>query len=287
MKSGAFVLESPASVEQALAAKVRWGSAACFLAGGQSLMPAMAMRLNQSECLIDLNGLDELRQIRNLGDQLVIGAMARHADVIASVDVARAAPVLVQAGRYLAHAAIRNRGTFGGSVALADPSAEWPAACILLGATIRILGQQGRREVAAQRFFQGLYSTDLGENELVESVVIPIQKVQEKSAVIELARRQGDFATAAVMARAQVQEGKLSALNLVFFAIADTPLTDRVLNSRLEEVFNQGQTQELTDLVKQSLASRELRKDLYTEVATKAHLCAVLARRILAQLATS
>ncbi len=287
MKSAAFAFERPASVAQALSVKARWGGAARFLAGGQSLMPALALRFNQSECLIDLNGLEELRQIRLEGDRLVIGAMARHAQVIASPEVARAAPVLAQAGRYLAHAAIRNRGTFGGSVALADPAAEWPAACILLDATVRILGNTGRREVPARQFFQGMYMTDLGEDELVEAVVITPRPAQEKSCVLELARRHGDFATAAVMASAQVQAGKLKDLRLVFFAVADTPLFDVALNARLQDAFNAGPAAEVAALATKGLAADALRADLYTQAATKAHLCGVLAGRALAQLAAA
>ncbi|MEY4712905.1 MAG: hypothetical protein RIS88_2355 [Pseudomonadota bacterium] len=287
MKSAAFAFERPASVQQALSVKARWGAAARFLAGGQSLMPAMALRFNQSACLIDLNGLQELRQIRMEGDRLVIGAMARHAQVIASPEVARAAPVLAQAGRYLAHAAIRNRGTFGGSVALADPAAEWPAACILLDATVRILGEKGRREVPARQFFQGMYMTELGEDELLESVVIASRPAQEKSCVLELARRHGDFATAAVMARAQVQAGKLSGLRLVFFAVADTPLQDAALDTRLQDAFNTGPAAEVATLATRGLAAHALRADLYNQAATKAHLCGVLAGRALAQLAAS
>lgn len=287
MKSGAFAFERPASVQQALATKARWGGAARFLAGGQSLMPAMALRFNQSECLIDLNGLEELRQIRMEGDRLVIGAMARHAQVIASPLVARAAPVLAQAGRYLAHAAIRNRGTFGGSVALADPAAEWPAACVLLDATVRILGAQGRREVAARDFFQGLYMTQLGEDELLESVVITPRTAQERSCALELARRHGDFATAAVMASAHVQGGKLQSLRAVFFAVADTPLHDAALDARLQDAFNAGPARDVAAETVKDLANRGLRADLYTQAATKAHLCGVLARRALSQLAAA
>ncbi len=287
MKSAAFAFERPASVEQALSVKARWGGAARFLAGGQSLMPALALRFNQSECLIDLNGLEELRQIRMEGDKLVIGAMARHSQVIASPEVARAAPVLAQAGRYLAHAAIRNRGTFGGSVALADPAAEWPAACILLDATVRILGNTGRREVPARQFFQGMYMTDLGEDELLEAVVISPRPAQEKTCVLELARRHGDFATAAVMASAQVQAGKLKDLRLVFFAVADMPLQDAALTTRLQDAFNAGSTAEVAALATKGLAADTLRADLYTQAATKAHLCGVLAGRALAQLAAA
>ena len=287
MKSGAFAFEKPTSVQQALATKARWGGAARFLAGGQSLMPAMALRFNESQCLIDLNGLDDLARISLEGSQLVIGAMARHAQVIASAEVAEAAPILRKAGRYLAHAAIRNRGTFGGSLALADPAAEWPAACLLLDATVRILGEQGRREVPIGHFLQGMYMTALEENELLESIVITPRPVDEKSCVLELARRHGDYASAAVMASARVQGGKLTGLRIVFFAVADAPVLDAALNAQAQDAFNRGAASEVADLAARALAAHALRADLYNQAATKAHLCGVLAARALTQLATS
>jgi aerobic carbon-monoxide dehydrogenase medium subunit len=287
MKSAAFAFERPDSVQQALSLKARWGAAARFLAGGQSLMPAMALRFSESQCLIDLNGLDDLARISLQGQQLVIGAMARHAKVIASAEVARAAPVLPKAGRYLAHAAIRNRGTFGGSLALADPAAEWPAACLLLDATVRILGERGRREVPVSQFLQGMYTTALEEDELVESVVITPRPADERSCVLELARRHGDFATAAVMGSARVQDGKLSGLRLVFFAVADTPLLDAELNARLQDAFNRSGADGVAAQAAKGVAAHNLRADLYAQAATKAHLCGVLAARALAQLAAS
>jgi carbon-monoxide dehydrogenase medium subunit len=287
MKSGAFAFEKPTSVQQALAVKARWGGAARFLAGGQSLMPAMALRFNESQCLIDLNGLDDLARISLEGTQLVIGAMARHSQVIASPEVARAAPILPKAGRYLAHAAIRNRGTFGGSLALADPAAEWPAACLLLDARVRIVGEQGRREVPIGQFLQGMYMTALEENELLEAIVIPSRPADEKCCVLELARRHGDYASAAVMASARVQGGQLTGLRLVFFAVADAPVLDAALNTQLQDAFNRGAANEVATQATQALSAHALRPDLYTEAATKAHLCGVLASRALTQLAAA
>lgn len=287
MKSSEFVFERPGTVQQALALKSSWGGSARFLAGGQSLMPAINMRLNQSACLIDLNGIDALRGIRLEGSDLVIGALARHSEVTASPLVRRAAPLLVQAGKYLAHVAIRNRGTFGGSVALADPAAEWPAACLLLDAVMRVTGPGGAREVSADQFFQGMYMTELGENDLLESVCIPAQHPDEKSCVLELARRQGDFASAAVMVRARVQGARISSLRMVFFAVCDSPLSDAALDLSVEAEINRGGRAEVTDLVKAALAAHELRSDLYTTADTKRHLCGVLARRAVVQLLES
>lgn len=284
MKSSAFAYERPASVQEALASKLRWGTAASYLAGGQSLVPALNMRLNQPECLIDLNAVADLRGIREEGDEIVIGAMTRHAEVLRSEVVRAGLPVLCKAGRYLAHAAIRNRGTFGGSIALADPAAEWPASCVLLDARMRITGPDGSREVGACGFFQGHYATALGEDELLQAVVVPRQPADERSCVLELARRKGDYATAAVMARARVSGRRLSGLRLVFFAVADTPLRDELLEASLQEVANAGDLGRVEAAVMASLGGRNLRPDLYNAEATKRHLCCVLARRAIQQL---
>lgn len=284
MKATAFAFERPGTVQQALASKRAWGGAARFLAGGQSLVPAINMRFNQPECLIDLNGIDDLRGIRLDGGELRIGALARHAEVAGSELVQRNVPLLVQAGRHLAHVAIRNRGTFGGSVALADPAAEWPAACLLLGARMRILGEQGAREMPAERFFQGLYMTDLGEDELLESVVIPVQAAGEKSCVLELARRQGDYASAAVMARGRAEGGGLRGLRLAFFAVADRPVLDPALDASVERAVQAGSLAEVPAIVQQAMAAHPVRADLYNAARTKAYLCGVLARRAVVQL---
>lgn len=284
MKASAFAYERPGSIEEALAAKRKWGSAARFLAGGQSLLPAMNLRLNESECLIDLNRIEPLREIRVSDKSVVIGAMARHADVAASPLVRKHVPLLVEASAYLAHAAIRNRGTFGGSIALADPAAEWPAACLLLDAEIQVLGTAGRRTYPATGFFQGLYATRLGEDDLLESVAIPLQPAGERSAVLELSRRRGDYATAGVMARGKPLGGKLNSLGLVLFGVSDRPLRLAQFESRVQAAVNAGKLGELESLVKELLQPADLQADLYTSAEAKRHLCAVLTQRAVEQL---
>lgn len=287
MKSAEFGYERPHSVSEALALKRKWGGAGRFLAGGQSLMPAMNMRFNASECLIDLNRIDNLRQISLAGDRLVIGAMARHAEVLASPLVAQHAPVLIQAGRHLAHAAIRNRGTFGGSIALADPAAEWPAACLLLNADIHVQTDAGEKKFASRDFFRGLYTTALTEDDLVTAVSIPIAAAGERSVVLELARRHGDFAVAAVMARAQVKAGQLSGLGLVFFGVADRPLRIAALEEQLQSKANAGQLDQIESTAKAALAGVSFAADLVHSVDAKRHLCGVLAQRAMTQLLES
>lgn len=284
MKAGEFSYERPSSIAEAIAIKQRWGAAGRFLAGGQSLMPAVNMRFNASECLIDLNRVESLRSIQLDAGRLVIGAMARHADVLESPLVRQHLPILLQAGRHLAHSAIRNRGTFGGSVALADPAAEWPAACLLLGAELRVIGDSGLKTYAAADFFQGLYATSLQENDLLESVAIPVQTPDERSAVIELARRHGDFAVAAVMARACVKAGAIEGLSMVFFGVSDRPLRIPALEAQVQSLANAGQLAAIEQAVRPSLASTHIVADLYHSQEAKRHLCAVLSHRVAAQL---
>lgn len=287
MKAAELSYERPTSLDEALAAKRRWGAAGQFLAGGQSLMPAVNMRLSGSECLIDINRIPALHGIRIEGDRVVIGATTRHAEVAASPVVAEHLPLLVEASRFLAHAAIRNRGTFGGSVALFDPAAEWPAACLLLDAEIRTVSPAGRRTVPAADFVQGLYKTDLDADGLVESVALPIQAPGERQVVLEEARRRGDFASAAVMGRAMLAGPGEPWLRLVFFAVSDRPLRLVPLERELLSLLKAGQPQRIAPTVKDALASQRIVADLYHGVATKRHLAAVLADRACRALAAS
>ena len=284
MKSAALEYERPTSVEQALALKRHWGDRASYLAGGQSLMPAINMRLNAAACLIDLNRIESMRGITLEGDHLVIGAMTTHAAILTSELVREHVPVLIQAGRYLAHTAIRNRGTIGGSLALFDAAAEWPAACILLNAQIRVEGPDGLRHHPAESFVQGLFNRSLGEDELITAILIPKQRSTDRSVVLELARRQGDFASAALMATVRVTAGKPTELRMVFFGVSDLPRRFETLESQLLEAIQAGHLTDVADLTRTALLRENVVADLYHSVEMKRHLCGVLASRALRQL---
>jgi carbon-monoxide dehydrogenase medium subunit len=284
MKAGIFHYERPVSISEALAAKRKWGATGRFLAGGQSLLPAVNFRLDSSACLIDLGRIEELREIKRSGPHVVIGAMATHAEVIESTLVRDAIPLLRMAGKHLAHAAIRNRGTFGGSLALADPAAEWPAACLLLDAEMQIAGDHGKWCCSASDFLRGLYSTRLGENDLLESVLIPVPSEDERFAVLELARRRGDFAVAAVMARAVVDANHLKSLSVVLFGVSDKPLRLAAVESKALEFTNAGRIDEIPRAICELLGSEYLVADLVHSVEAKRHLCGVLVLRAIRQL---
>jgi aerobic carbon-monoxide dehydrogenase medium subunit len=199
------------------------GDEARILAGGQSLMPTLNMRLSQPKLLIDINRLDALKGIQ-FGDGMVrIGALARHAEVMSSPVVARHLPLIAEAMPHVAHVAVRNRGTFGGSIALADPAAELPACILALEATLVVESVRGRRTIAADDFFHGLYETAREPDEILVEVLIPEQKPEDVSVFMELSRRHGDFALAGVACRARFARNTVDDIRLAYFGSEDKP----------------------------------------------------------------
>jgi carbon-monoxide dehydrogenase medium subunit len=272
MKAAGFRFLRARCVAEALALKADHGEEARFIAGGQSLVPALNLRLLEPRALIDIAGLPELAGTRVEGDQLVIGALTRHAALANDPLVAAHAPLLQQALPYVAHAAIRNRGTFGGSVALADPAAEWPACCLALDAVMVFTGPgiEGERRVAAAEFFRGLYATALGPDDLLLRVEIPRQPAGARSVALELARRYGDFAIVGVVATAST--GAVADPRIAFFGVADRPLRFAQVERALAEESAEAAAVELAGLL-------DPPADLYHSAATKRHLAGVLLRR--------
>lgn len=222
MKPAPFDYIKPSSLDEALALLAEHGDEATLLAGGQSLVATLNMRLSAPGLLVDLNGIDELKGITVQGDTVRIGALTRHTDVENSTEVSEKLPLLASAIRQVAHPAIRNRGTIGGSVAFADPAAEYPACAVALEAQIEIAGTGGRRKVAAIDFFKDIYDTDLEEGEIITAVEFPVLQAGYKSAFSELARRHGDYAMAGLAVHAKVDGTTVSNLRLVYFAVGST-----------------------------------------------------------------
>src|SRR3954469_11786076 len=176
MKASAFAYARPTSVANALELLSVHGDKAKVLSGGQSLMPAMNLRLINPEFLVDIGQLAELRGIVVKGDILTIGALTRHVDILKSAEIAAHAPLLRDATSHVAHPAIRNRGTLGGSLAHADPAAELPACMVALGATVIVRGPRGERRIPANEFFTGIYETALSPQELLVAVELPLAR---------------------------------------------------------------------------------------------------------------
>ncbi len=279
MKSSAFDYVRAESPQHALALLSQHGDDARILAGGQTLLASLNLRLSQPTLLIDIGGLAAWRGISLQGDVLRIGALTRHVEVEESPLVALHAPLLAQAAPHIAHRAIRNMGTVGGSVAYADPAAEWPACVLALDGTLVIHGAAGERRVAAADFFHGLYSTALQEGELLAAMEVPLLQPGERHHFDELSRRHGDYAVAGLAARARWDGHGLHDLRLAFLSLGDRPLRAR----NAEALLQAGPLDEARIGAADAALRAELAPfaDLTHSAAAKTQMAATLMRRAL------
>ena len=281
MKAPRFAYARPASVAEALALLAEHKGDARVLAGGQSLVPMLNFRLAAPKVLVDINRIAALSGIAVAKDHVRIGALTRHAELERSADIARHLPLIAQAVPHVAHAAIRNRGTFGGSCALADPAAELPACALALAATFVIAGPKGERRVAAKDFFAGLYATALRPDELLLAAEFPLPKPGRVSAFGELARRHGDYAMVGIAVHGSNAGKRFSDLHAVFFGVGDRPVRATNFEKALE---GQPATQKTIESALGKLnADLDPRADLQASAAAKRHLARVLAGRVLNQ----
>jgi aerobic carbon-monoxide dehydrogenase medium subunit len=286
MKSAAFDFvraDSPAQVYGLLA---QHGDDMRVLAGGQTLLATLNMRLSAPALLVDIGGLAALRGISVQGTGaaavLRIGALTRHVEVEESALVAQHAPLLTQAAPHIAHRAIRNLGTFGGALAYADPAAEWPACVVALNATLVLGSARGERRVSAADFFQGLYTTALQADELLLACELPVLQADERHAFDELARRQGDYALAGLAARALWHGGALHELRLVFLSLADRPVRATAAEAVLQAgALNDARVQAADAALRAELSPYA---DLTHSAAAKTQLAATLMRRAVTEL---
>jgi carbon-monoxide dehydrogenase medium subunit len=270
VKPPPFEYVAPTSLEEAVAALAEHGEDAKVLAGGQSLIPLLSLRLARPTALIDLNGVTELSSIQVNGSTS-IGAMTRHRAIERSADIAKAVPLLAAAVPYIGHAAIRTRGTIGGSLAHADPAAELPAVALALDATFDVTSTRGTRTIAAADFFDGYFTTSMAPDEILTGVTFPTAAAGTKVSVQEMARRHGDFAMAAVVASVSADgDTRLALVN-----VADRPYRA----TAAEQAANAGApVEEIADL-----ATRDLEPvaDLHASSAYRKHVAGVLVRRAL------
>jgi carbon-monoxide dehydrogenase medium subunit len=267
MKASHFDYVRVRSIQDAVRVMADSDGEARYLAGGQSLIPALNFRLDRPGLLIDLNAVPALSGIRREGDHIVIGALTRHAEVERHPLIAAHLPLLAEAVRHVAHAAIRNRGTFGGSLALADPSAEMPACALALRAVIQAQGPEGPRNIPVDDFFEGSYATALAPGELLTEVHIPLPDPAARHGFAELTRRRGDYAMAGLALIVGPQE------RVVWFGVADRPLRDPAAEAALAEG-------PLTAAAA-ALEGVEVWGDLHNASETKTHLARVMLRRTL------
>jgi aerobic carbon-monoxide dehydrogenase medium subunit len=248
-----------------------------LLAGGQSLVAALNMRLDRPHLLVDINGIAGLDVIALNNGQVEIGALVRHAQAERSAEIARHAPLIALAVPHIGHPAIRNRGTIGGSLAFADPAAELPACLVALDGEMEIVGPQGGRTVKAADFFTALFETALAPRDVLTSVRIPAAHAATRVGFAELARRHGDYAMVGLAAAARADGGRLADIRLVYFGVGAVPVRARNAETALHGGDLDGAVGALdTDL--------DPSDDVQATAAVKTRLAGVLLRRVAKQL---
>src|SRR5579884_3815534 len=246
-----------------------------LLAGGQTLIASLNMRLSAPPLLIDINGIDGLDRIEAKNGGLSIGALVRYAQAERDELISQYAPLIAHAIPHIAHPAVRNRGTIGGSIAYADPAAELPACIVALGGEVVVRGRNGERRIAADSFFRGLFETALAPGEMVTAIRIPTATDESRFGFAELARRHGDYALVGLAASARVRGKALRDVRLVFFGVGNTPVRARAAEAALCERDIEGAVAAL-DLSPSA--------DIHASAAVRKHLAGVLLRRVAAQL---
>lgn len=284
MKSAPFAYERVDSVAAAAALLRRHGDDARLIAGGQTLLATLAMRLSQPALLIDIRDIAEMRGIKVGEGRLRIGALERHVDIERSALVAQTLPLLSLAAPHIAHAAIRNRGTIGGSIAFADPAAEWPACAVAADADIILSDGEQRRRVSAAEFFIDLYQTALLPAEIITAIDFPLPSASRRFAFAELARRHGDYAMIGLALAGDVTAGKLNDLRIVYFGAGNIPV--RAFAAERALAGSGGEPETLDRAVLALAEDLHPTGDLTVSPATKRHLAGVLLRRQIAALLT-
>jgi carbon-monoxide dehydrogenase medium subunit len=281
MKASAFSYARATSVSNALEMLHAHGDRAKVLSGGQSLMPAMNLRLISPELIVDIGELAELRGIAVSGGVVRIGALTRHADLARSPEIAAHAPLLAEAIAHVAHPAIRNRGTLGGSLAHADPASELPACMLALNATIIVRGQAGERRIAAEDFFTGIYETALSPEELLVAVELPVARKNSAHFFCEFARRHGDYAIVGLAAQAIVEKNAFADLRLAFFAVGDRPVLARAASKLVGTTVTAAVLSDACAALGEELDPQD---DQQASAAMRRHLAKVLLVRCVAAL---
>jgi carbon-monoxide dehydrogenase medium subunit len=282
LKAPAFDYVRVRSLDEALALLSQHGDEAKIIAGGQSLVPALNLRLLAPRLLIDIGGLAELKGISVGGGTVRIGALTRHVDLERSPEIAAHTPLLKKAVAHVAHPAIRNRGTIGGNLAHADPASELPACAVALEARMIVATGQGEPSIPAEQFFTGVYETALTPTEILTAIEVPAAGAGERFVFTELARRSGDYALVGLAARASVLDGAFTDLRLVFFAVGGKPTLAANAAAQLtgqpvgDAAMREAQAALSDDL--------EPHDDLHASAATRLHLARVLLRRAVEEL---
>ena len=280
MKSAAFEYHRATSLSDAFDCMARYDGQALWLAGGQSLLAMMNLRLANPPALIDIRGIAGMSGIRQSGSIVRIGALCTHHQLLTSPVIQSAVPLLAQAVPHVAHLAIRNVGTIGGSLALADPAAEYPTVVQALQGTLIAQGPAGERRIPVDEYFVGLYQTALQPGELLIAIELPVAQAGQQFHFDELSRRRGDYGMVGLAAAGHLQAGACSGVRLSFLAVGDGPVLARQAMAALEghplddATIRQAQQALVQDL--------QPAGDLQANAATKLHCARVLLGRALA-----
>lgn len=281
MKPPSFRYKRATTVDEALTALAEEGSEAKVLAGGQSLIAMMNLRLVRPQVLVDINRLATLDYIRRDNGTLALGALARQAAVEESADVAEACPLMAEAIRYVAHKPIRNRGTVGGNFAHNDPTSELPAVAVALEAEFVARSSRGERTITANDFFVGYLTTALAPDELLTEVRVPAWPKGQGWSFLEISPRKGDYALVGVAATLQVQAGKCQAARLVYTGVGEhahrIPEAEQAL---IGNEAGQAAFREAADIARRLV---DPSSDVHASAEYRRDLVAALTRRALAQ----
>ena len=274
MKPAPFAYKNARSLDEAIALLGEHKDAR-LLAGGQSLIATLNMRLSAPALLIDINGISGLDGISQNGNTVEIGALTRHVAAERSDVIAQHAPLIARAMPHIGHAAIRNRGTLGGSIAFADPAAELPACLLALDGEVDAAGPQGKRTIKAADFFKGLFETALGPQDVLTAIRVPAAGKDTRVGFAELARRHGDYAIVGLAACARANGKTLSDVRLAYFGVGSTPVRAK----KAEAALANGD-------IDAAVAALDLDPpdDVQATGAVKKHLAGVLLRRVARQL---
>jgi len=279
MKARNFRYVRPASLQEAYRMLAEAGGEAVPIAGGQSLLAGLNMRLSSPKVLVDIGNLAELTGQSYADGMVRLGALTRHRDLLSSAIVRAHLPLLAEAAPHIGHIAIRNRGTIGSSLAYADPAAELPACAVALGATLVLGSAKGERQVKAEDFFKGLFETDLRAGELIVEVKFPEVPTGTSTGFAELSRRHGDFALVGVAALAILRAGDIESARIVYFGCVDRARVAVSVSAALSGV--------AVPLEDASPYAAAIRNDVKPDdtpglrADTKLHMATVLTRRVL------
>jgi len=224
LKAAPFDYVAPATIAEACAALAEADGGATVLAGGQTLVPLMALRMSQPFILVDINKIPELTGVSFEGETVRIGAMTRQNELLANTRLGQELPVLAEAVRHVGHLQTRNRGTVGGSIAFGEPAAELPATLVSLGGSIEVQSVRGTRRIDARDLYIGPYTTTIEPDELVTSVHFPYWQRDTRWIFHEVTRRPGDFALVGLVGGLRIENGVVARAGLAWFAMGDTPV---------------------------------------------------------------